>query len=109
MGSQPERPLKGEVTKMWIERTAKAMLAGSVMAVLASSVAPAATRSGVPPFCVMVGGPRGQGSVPQLCRFYDYQACLQAAAELHGNCVVNIDYHGPVSTAPAPAPRQPRY
>jgi hypothetical protein len=94
---------------MWIERTAMAMLAGSVMAVLASSAATAAARSDVPPFCVMTGGPRGQGSVPLLCRFYDYQVCLQAAADMHGNCVVNMDYHGPVSTAPAPAERRRRY
>jgi hypothetical protein len=87
--------------------SAAAMLAGAAIAVLGSSSAPAAMRSDVPPFCVMVGGPRGQGSVPLICRFYDYQVCLQASADLHGNCVVNMDYHGVVSTAPAP--RQRRY
>jgi Protein of unknown function (DUF3551) len=98
-----------EATEMWIERAGAAMLAGLAMIALTSWPAPAAARSDVPPFCVMTGGPRGQGSIPQLCRFYDYQVCLQAAADLHGNCVVNIDYHGPVSTAPAPAGRYRRY
>jgi hypothetical protein len=41
--------------------------------------------------------------VPQLCRFFDFQDCLLAAADLHGNCVQNMDYHGEVSTTPAPA------
>jgi hypothetical protein len=59
-----------------------------------------AANSGVPPFCVKRGGPRGPDSVPQLCRFYDYQTCLQAAADLNGNCVVNIDYKGVVSLEP---------
>jgi hypothetical protein len=36
-----------------------------------------------------------------ICRFFDYQQCLQAAADLNGNCVVNIDYHGEVSMPPA--------
>ena len=62
--------------------------------------AAAAASSGVPPFCVKRGGPRGPDSVPQLCRFYDYQTCLQAAADLNGNCVVNIDYKGVVSLEP---------
>jgi hypothetical protein len=84
-----------------------ALLAATM--VLASSSAPAVARSDVPPFCVMVGGPRGPSTMPQLCRFYDYQECLQASAVLHGNCVVNIDYHGPVSTAPAPPARYRRY
>jgi hypothetical protein len=83
--------------------SAAAMLVCSAMVVLASWGPPAAAGSDVPPFCVMRGGPRGPGSVPQLCRFFDYQDCLLAAADLHGNCVQNIDYHGEVSTAPAPA------
>jgi hypothetical protein len=62
-----------------------------------------ATAAGVPPFCVMRGGSDGPGGSPQLCSYYDYQACLQAASDLRGNCVQNIDYHGEVSTAPAPA------
>jgi hypothetical protein len=81
----------------------------SAMAVLAFAtgllLAPAipATAAGVPPFCVMRGGSDGPGGSPQLCSYYDYQACLQAASDLRGNCVQNIDYHGEVSTAPAPA------
>ena len=49
----------------------------------------------MPPFCVFIGGPRGIPK-PQVCRFYDWQECLQAAADLRGNCVVNIDYRGKV-------------
>lgn len=66
-----------------------------------------AARSGIPPFCVLTGGPRGPGSVPQICRFFDYQQCLQAAAALRGNCVVNIDYPGKVTGAPGAAWSQP--
>jgi hypothetical protein len=60
----------------------------------------AAATSSMPPFCVKRGGPLGPDSVPQLCRFYDYQGCLQAAADLNGNCVINIDYKGVVSLSP---------
>jgi hypothetical protein len=63
-----------------------------------------ASAAGVPPFCILRGGSDGPGSAPQDCRYYDYQTCLQAAADTRGNCVVNIDYHGEVSTAPGPAP-----
>lgn len=89
---------------------ATALLACAVMTVSASWATPVAAASDVPPYCVMRGGPRGPGSLPQLCRFFDYQACLWAAADLHGNCVQNIDYHGEISTAPGPArTRQRRY
>jgi len=51
--------------------------------------------SGEPPYCVLIGiGPRG-ATLPQICRFFKYQECLQAAAQLRGNCVANIDYRGP--------------
>src|SRR5579872_5180324 len=83
-------------------------LAGSAMSVLTPSTAPAAARSGVPPFCVARGGARGV-PLPQLCQFFDYQQCLQAAADLRGNCVVNIDYHGEVSLAPHPVPGRARH
>ena len=50
---------------------------------------------GEPPYCVQIGiGPRG-ATLPQICRFFKYQECLQAAAQLRGNCVANIDYRGP--------------
>ena len=88
--------------------SAATLLASAVTVVLTSSSARAAVRSDVPPFCVMIGGPRGPSTMPQICRFFDYQECLQASAVLHGNCVVNIDYHGPVSTTPAPAIRYRR-
>jgi hypothetical protein len=69
---------------------------------LASATSPA-LAAGAPPFCVMRGGSNGPGSEPQDCAYFDYQACLQAAADMHGNCVVNIDYHGEVSIMSAPA------
>jgi hypothetical protein len=51
--------------------------------------------NGEPPYCVLIGiGPRG-AALPQICRFFVYQQCLQAAADLRGNCVANIDYRGP--------------
>ena len=57
---------------------------------------PAARQgNGQPPYCVLIGiGPRG-AELPQICRFYVYQQCLQAATDLRGNCVANIDYRGP--------------
>ena len=91
---------------------AAVLLACSGMVALTSGAAPAgaAARSGVPPFCVMTGAPRGgPSSVPQICRFFDYQECLWAAADLHGNCVVNIDYRGPVSMSPGSAPVEARH
>ena len=77
-------------------------------------LAPAATPSlaaGTPPFCVLRGGSDGPGSTPQICAYYDFQVCLQAAADLRGNCVQNIDYHGPAPTksSPARARRRPHY
>lgn len=62
-----------------------------------------AVRSAIPPFCVLTGGPRGPGSLPAICRFYDYQQCLQAAADLRGNCVINVDYPGKITGAPGAA------
>jgi hypothetical protein len=83
-------------------RTAFAAVAFSFAAILLPALAAPATAAGVPPFCILRGGSDGPGGSPQLCSYYDYQACLQAAADLRGNCVQNIDYHGEVSTAPAP-------
>jgi hypothetical protein len=55
---------------------------------------------------VLKGGARGL-PLPQICRFHDYQQCLQAAADLNGNCVANIDYEG--IEPPAPPARRRRY
>jgi Protein of unknown function (DUF3551) len=77
------------------------LLACSAVFAAASWITPAAAAgSGAPPFCVLKGGARGIAP-PQICRFFDYQQCLQAAADLNGNCVVNIDYHGEISLLPA--------
>jgi len=80
---------------------AACVFAAAVIAVPALAPQPATAASGVPPFCVARGG-GGEGAAPrQDCRYYDYQACLEAAIG-GGNCVQNVDYHGEVSTAPAP-------
>jgi hypothetical protein len=76
-------------------------LAFATILPLVLAATPAQAAAGAPPFCVQRGG--SSGPAPQICSYFDYQACLQAAADLHGNCVQNIDYHGEVSTAPAPA------
>ena len=73
----------------------------------AARATPAQAAGGVPPFCIKRGGSMGPDSRAQICRWYDYQTCLQAAAELNGNCVVNIDYKGVVSLEPV-APRERR-
>lgn len=75
--------------------------AAIILLALTVTPGPAVAASGAPPFCIARGGSQGDGTAPQICAYSDYQACLQAAAELHGNCVQNIDYHGEVSTAPA--------
>jgi hypothetical protein len=67
-----------------------------------------AIAAGAPPYCVLRGGTDGAGSSPQDCRYSDYQACLQAAADERGNCVQNIDYHGDASSAMAQAPARKR-
>jgi hypothetical protein len=94
----------------WLALSAAAMLAGSALIMPTPWVAPAeaAARSGVPPFCVKRGGSRGPDSEAQVCQFYDYQECILAAVELRGNCVVNVDYRGEVSTAPTPSQTRPR-
>ncbi|MET0219461.1 MAG: DUF3551 domain-containing protein [Tardiphaga sp.] len=95
---------------MTIERTSVVMAAALIVAcnaiagVDAVHARPVRTvRSSIPPFCVLTGGPRGPGSLPAICRFFDYQQCLQAAADLRGNCVVNVDYPGKVTGAPGAA------
>ena len=90
-----------------IRQFATVLLACSAMLVQASSARTTAAKSGVPPYCVLTFGARGMAR-PQICRFYDYQQCLQAAADLHGNCVVNIDYPGSVPMTQPPWSGQPR-
>jgi hypothetical protein len=93
-------------------RTALAAAAVVVAALFlpALATAPASAAGGVAPFCIARGGGGGEGGGggPQDCRYYDWQACLQAAAA-RGNCVQNIDYHGEVSTAPVAAPARTRH
>ena len=82
----------------------------AIVTMLALAAAPTpAVAAGAPPFCVARGGSQGDSSGPQICSYFDYRVCLQAAADLHGNCVQNIDYHGEVSTAPVPARARHRH
>lgn len=73
---------------------------GAVLIVGALSIVrPAAAASRVAPYCIATGGGgEGGGYRTSRCDFFDYQACIQAAAR-GGNCVQNIDYHG----EPAPS------
>jgi hypothetical protein len=72
-----------------------------------ASIPSSALATGAPPFCVARGGYDG-GILPQICAYFDYQACLQAAAKLRGNCVENIDYRGADQTTPVSAGRRQR-
>ena len=56
-------------------------------------------RSDIPPYCVLITGPRGW-PLPQICEFFDYRQCLQAAADMRGNCVINVDYPYEIRSAP---------
>lgn len=66
-----------------------------------------AATAGVTPFCVKLPGSLGPDSGGNVCRFFDYQQCLQAAADLRGNCVANVDYRGGAPSTPRQ--RRPRY
>jgi hypothetical protein len=68
---------------------------------------PGQAAANEPPFCVMRGGGGDSGGSPQVCSYWDYQQCLQAASDMRGNCVQNIDYHG--GTAPTSAPGRTRH
>ena len=68
---------------------------GLPLATLAMTTsAAAASRAGPSPFCLMQGGSNGPGSVPEICGYFDYRQCLQAAANIGANCVPNSDFHG---------------
>ncbi len=96
------------LSRFFILATAALTAAVAALAQAPAEARPsAATRSNVPPFCVLTGGPRGPGSLPQICRFFDYRQCVQAAAELRGNCVVNVDYPGKITGAPGATWSQP--
>lgn len=67
---------------------------------LSPQPAAAAPHQGASPFCVMPGSSDGPGGAPQVCRYFSYEECLQAAANLRGNCVANIDYQGGYERTP---------
>lgn len=62
--------------------------------------ATAATRAGPSPFCLAQGGSNGPGSVPEICGYFDYRQCLQAAADMNANCVPNSDFRGVLPWSP---------
>ena len=81
---------------------AVAALAAAIVAsapVPAEARPPKGARSNIPPFCVLITGPRGW-PLPQICEFFDYRQCLQAAADMRGNCVINVDYPYEIKSAP---------
>jgi Protein of unknown function (DUF3551) len=59
-----------------------------------TSSAAAASRRGPSPFCLLPGGSNGPGSEPEICGYFDYRQCLQAAADIRANCVPNSDFRG---------------
>jgi Protein of unknown function (DUF3551) len=65
-----------------------------------TSPAAAASRPGPSPFCLMQGGPNGPGGEPEICGYFDYRRCLQAAADMHANCVPNSDFRGVLPWSP---------
>jgi hypothetical protein len=81
------------------------LMAGLALAVpLLSPIVPAALaaplRTSQSPFCLLPGSTNGPGGAPQICGYYDWQTCLEAAAVRRANCVVNIDFPGQVVSAP---------
>jgi hypothetical protein len=48
-------------------------------------------KKGPAPFCISRGGGDGASGSYTECMYYDYQACLEAAA-VRGNCVRNIEF-----------------
>ncbi|WP_211912821.1 DUF3551 domain-containing protein [Tardiphaga alba] len=84
-----------------------AALASAIVAPMTADARPAkGARSNIPPFCVLITGPRGF-PLPQICEFFDYRQCLQAAADMRGNCVINIDYPDKITSAPGANWSQP--
>jgi hypothetical protein len=77
-----------------ISAAALVVLALSLPLAVASRAAAASRHAGPSPFCLMQGGSNGPGSVPEICGYFDYRQCLQAAADLNANCVPNSDFRG---------------
>lgn len=86
-------------------RRISVLAAAIAAAVVTSAALPAearpakAKRSNIPPYCVLITGPRGW-PLPQICEYFDYRVCLQAAADMRGNCVINVDYPYEIRSAP---------
>jgi hypothetical protein len=102
-GGAAHSPIQAEAIMTKFDRriAVSATVFAFVPLFLSALTAAPAAAAGAPPFCVLRGGGAEGATPPQICAYVDYQACLQAAADLHGNCVQNIDYHGEVATAPA--------
>ena len=83
-----------------ISAAAFVVLALSLPLAKASPAAAASRHAGPSPFCLMQGGSNGPGSVPEICGYFDYRQCLQAAADLNANCVPNSDFRGALPWKP---------
>lgn len=80
----------GLVSKASLAALAAIAITLSVMTPVAAATKRPPAHRGPPPFCISRGGGDGASGTRTDCQFYDYQACLQAAAA-GGNCVANID------------------
>ncbi len=60
----------------------------------------AVARHGPSPFCLLPGSSNAPRGAPEICGYYDYQACLQAAADRNANFVANIDFPGTIVRTP---------
>jgi hypothetical protein len=79
---------------MTFKLTEIAALAGLSMAALVAIGAGASGEAAAAgaQYCIARGSANGDAAYVGNCVFSDYQQCLNAAAESHGNCVQNIDY-----------------
>jgi hypothetical protein len=77
-----------------ISAAAIVVLAIGLPLAISSPSAAASRHAGLSPFCLMQGGSNGPGSVPEICGYFDYRECLQAAADIRANGVPNSDFRG---------------
>lgn len=79
---------------------ALALAAAAPFAISTTPAQAAPSRQGPSPFCLLPGSSNGPGGAPQICGYYSYQECLQAAADHNANCVANIDFPGRIVRTP---------
>jgi hypothetical protein len=74
--------------------SAAAIVVLAISLPLATAAPAQAGSRGPSPFCLMPGSANGPGGAPEICGYFDYRQCLQAAADMHANCVPNSDFRG---------------